>query len=70
MLRHILTLRTPPEPARPARDVIIDARRHARRDLLRPRDQRTRSDLPTGPGRAGWAPTSGSISCSTRPISS
>jgi len=39
MLRHILTLRTPPEPARPARDVIIDARRHARRDLLRPRNE-------------------------------
>lgn len=38
MLRHILTLRTQPEPARPAREVIIDARRHARRDLRRPQD--------------------------------
>jgi hypothetical protein len=37
MLRHILNLRAHPEPTRPARDVIIDVRRHARRDLLRPR---------------------------------
>jgi hypothetical protein len=35
MLRHILTPRTRPEPPRPARDVIIDARRRTRRDLLR-----------------------------------
>jgi hypothetical protein len=36
MLRHILTLRPHPEPTRPARDVIIEARRRARRDVLRP----------------------------------
>ena len=35
MLRHILNLRTHPEPTRPARDVIIEARRRARRELLR-----------------------------------
>lgn len=35
MLRHILTLRPHPEPTRPARDVIIEARRRARRDLRR-----------------------------------
>jgi hypothetical protein len=35
MLRHILTLRPRPEPTRPARDVIIDARRRTRRELLR-----------------------------------
>jgi hypothetical protein len=35
MLRHILTLRTQPEPPRPARDVIIDARRRTRRELRR-----------------------------------
>jgi hypothetical protein len=35
MLRHLLNLRTQPEPTRPARDVIIEARRRTRRDLLR-----------------------------------
>jgi hypothetical protein len=35
MLRRILNLRTHPEPTRPARDVIIDARRRARRELRR-----------------------------------
>jgi len=35
MLRHILNLRTHSEPTRPARDVIIEARRRARRELLR-----------------------------------
>jgi hypothetical protein len=35
MLRHILTLRPGPEPTRPARDVIIDARRRTRRELRR-----------------------------------
>jgi hypothetical protein len=35
MLRHILTLRTHPEPTRPARDVVIEVRRRTRRELLR-----------------------------------
>jgi hypothetical protein len=35
MLRRLLNLRTHPEPTRPARDVIIAARRRARRELLR-----------------------------------
>jgi hypothetical protein len=35
MLRHILNLRTHPDPTRPARDVIIEGRRRARRDVLR-----------------------------------
>jgi hypothetical protein len=35
MLRHILNLRTQPEPIRPARDVIIEVRRRARRDVVR-----------------------------------
>jgi hypothetical protein len=36
MVRRILALRPQPEPTRPARDVIIEARRRARRDVLRP----------------------------------
>jgi hypothetical protein len=35
MLRHILNLRVQPEPTRPARDIIIDARRQARRETPR-----------------------------------
>jgi len=35
MLRPIFNLRAQPEPTRPARDVIIAARRRTRRDLLR-----------------------------------
>jgi hypothetical protein len=35
MLRPFLNLRIQPEPTRPARDVIIDARRRARRELVR-----------------------------------
>ena len=35
MLRHILNLRAQPEPIRPARDVIIEVRRRARRETLR-----------------------------------
>jgi hypothetical protein len=35
MLRPFLNLRTQPEPTRPARDVIIEVRRRARRELRR-----------------------------------
>lgn len=35
MLRHLLNLRIQPDPPRPARDVIIEARRRARRELRR-----------------------------------
>ena len=35
MLRPIFNLRAQPEPTRPARDVIIAARRRATRDSIR-----------------------------------
>ena len=35
MLRHIFNLRAQPEPTRPARDVIVAARRRATRETLR-----------------------------------
>jgi len=35
MLRHLLSLTARPEPPRPARTVIIEARRRAQRELLR-----------------------------------